>query len=325
MRWIRILDKEEKYAASLGAYLESHLPDCRILIGEPTPMTPEDRADTGNGVVVAGYGYRNWSPGDSEVPVLRLAPWPCQEYPGISAATANSEGPARLGNARDIADAIEQLVPTIPNREASGWIRPRTASRIVAVITDACDRARKTYIEEICSASMESGGRAVYLPFLPAHRMACYPMSPAGGPTLTQLLLNSMEEDTVDNSLGPYLHPARSGVLCIQPAESHEHLLQCHADCIRHVMGMLSRWMAIQPAHSVAVTDIAELPEDTMAAILAICGDLYLYSPHGDDGQPGFSERISPLAARLPSSCRVTRIRKPLPCRLSHGQPDPTD
>jgi hypothetical protein len=60
-----------------------------------------------------------------------------------------------------------------------------------------------------------------------------------------------------------------------------------------------------------------------MATILTMCGDLYLYSPHGDDGWSGFSGRISPLAARLPSGCRVTRICKPLPCRPSYGKPVP--
>ena len=323
MRWVRILDKEDKYAASLGAYLESHLPDCRILIGEPSPMAPDDSAGIQAGVVVAGNGYLNWNAGDSQVPVLRLAPWSCRDDPGISAVRAKEEGPARLGNARDIAEAIEQLVPSKPARGSSGCINLRATSRIVALVTDACDLARKSYIEDICLAAMDSGGKAVYLPFLPAHRMACFPMSPEGGPTLTQLLLNAMEEDTDDHALGPYLHPARSGVLCIRPAESHEHLFQCPPDSIRHVMGMLSRWMEIQPAHSVAVADLAELPEDTMAAILAMCGDLYLYSPPGDDGRSGFSERIAPLAARLPSSCRVTRIRTPPPCRLLHGQPDP--
>ena len=324
MRRIRILDNEEQYAASLGAYLESHLPDCRVLIGEPSPITPDDRTGIQANVVVAGNGYRNWTSNDGQVPVLRLAPWPGMENPDTPGVMENETYPARLGNARKIAEAIEYLAPSNPSRDAPDWTKPRISSRIAALVTDACDQARKSYIENLFASAMNAGGRAVYFPFLPAHRMSCFPMSTEGGPTLTQLLLNAMEEDPDHKALGSYLHPARSGVLCIRPAESHEHLLQCHPDCFRHIMITLNRWMDIQPEHSIAVADLAELPEDTMATILAMCGELFLYSPHEDSGRTGFSERISPLAARLPSSCRVTRIRQPLPCRLSHGYPDPT-
>ena len=312
MRWIRILDNEEAYARNLGTYLEKRLSDCRVVVGEQAPADGEQEESA----VVAGSGYRDWAGAADCTPVLRLAPWICRDSDGED--TTGVQGPGRLGSAREIADALERMMAPSETGYASKAHIAGNA-HVTGLLTDVCDRMRKVHIDHMFSSVIEAGGRAVYFPLLPAHRMACAPMSRAAG-TLTQLLLRAMSEDLDDTVLGNYLHPARSGVLCIQPAESHEHLLQCGADCLRRVMGLLGRWMEHQPAASLAIIDLSELPEDTIAAVLSMCDEFLLLNGHPDGGRYGFHERIGPLIARLPARCRVARINIVPNCRSQEAR-----
>lgn len=310
MRWIRILDKEEAYAKMLGAYLEKRLADCRVVVGEQAPVAAEPGEST-VAAVVAGSGYRDWTGEADCAPVLRLAPWVCLDCDGED--KTGVEGPGRLGSAREIADALERMTKPSGTGFSPG-IRTEGNPHVAGLMADVCDRTRKAHIDRLFTSVIEAGGRAIYLPLLPAHRMACVPMAGTAG-TLTQLLLRAAGEDLDDAVLGSYLHPARSGVLCVQPAESHEHLLQCGTDCLRRVMGLVVRWMEHQPSSSLAIIDLSELPEDVSATVLSMCDELLLLSGHRDGGRYGFHELVGPLVARLPARCRVARVNAIPPCR----------
>jgi len=156
-------------------------------------------------------------------------------------------------------------------------------------------------------------GRVVYLPCLPCSRAAFLPLSPRGQDTLTQLLLLAGAGDPCDGSIGPSLHPSRSGVLCIRPAESHEHLLECGPDVLRSVVSALAHWVETQPLGSIAVVDLAELPEHTTAAALSVCTECHFLIEQ-DAGELRASSRFAPLLARLPPGCRVKRVVLKPPC-----------
>ncbi len=325
MRWIRILDQEDGYARTLGAYLEKQLPGCRMLYGEATGQSAVEPGVPVPDAVVAGSGYRDWQEGDASVPVLRLAPWICRDRDDEASGWDGVEGPGRLGSAREIADAIARMIRTDEPPHPKTDPNVHRQARVVGLMSDACDPVRKGYIERLHAGVQEEGGRAVYLPLLPAYRTACTPMSGNGGSSLTQLLLHAMTDDPDDAVMGTYLHPARSGVLCVPPAESHEHLLQCGPDSLRRIIAALSRWMDRQPAGSLALVDLAELPDNGIAAILAMCGEFRLLVTQDSDSRSGFNERMAPLTARLPVCCRLTRVRVHPPCRPDINRPVKAD
>ncbi|MBP7402199.1 MAG: hypothetical protein KBA30_06250 [Clostridia bacterium] len=301
MKKVRILDMDAGYARALGTYLSGRIPDCGFVIGDTADPGEAEGGGT-IAAVVAGAGYLNWEPADGMAPVLRLSP-------GIG---EEDHGPARLGGARAIAEALERLLGE-PENDA-GPEGPRVpAARVTGFLTDACDRVRREDIAHLLADVTDRGGRAVYLPFLPVHRAACRPMG-GGGMNLTRLLLIAAGEDPDPETVGACLHPARSGVLCMGAAENHGHLSQCGPDALRRVVVAVGRWMARQHPESLAVADIAEIPDDEAAAILAACGGLRLLCAGEDRGRSGFTARIAPLTSRLPPGCRVVRTRISPPC-----------
>ena len=323
MRRIRILDMETAYATALAEYLSRHLDDCETVVG---PAATQDKTIEGSqGVldpqydaVVAGEGYFSWKPDDDRIPVLYLFPHPMD---AVSLDASDTDNPAklpRLGDAHGIASTLERYLESSADPVVASTL-PGRAPGAVGVISEGCDRVRWTFLARLAEQAQERGGRVVYLPCLPRSRTAFLPLSARGSDTLTQLLLLAGAGDSCDSSIGSSLHPSRTGVLCVRPAENHEHLLECGPDALRTVVSALVRWVGGQPDGSIAIVDLAELPESTAAAALSVCTECHLLIEEGIGARDAPS-RFAPLLSRLPPGCRPRRSVLQPPCR--RGSPD---
>lgn len=317
MRQIRILDNDTTYAAALASFLSRRMHDCEAIAGSglPEPIDEsESRTDTGaqDDVVITGEGYLAWQPEDIRMPVLRLSPLPACLVDAGEDDTRNLSRISRLGDACAIAEALERLLDSVPDSRSPS-VQPDTVPGVIGVIGEVCDRIRMSHIVRLTAQAQEHGGRAAYLPCLPGSRASVLPLSTRGPDTLSQILLLAGAGDPCDDAIGPALHPSRSGVLCVRPAESHEHLLECGPDVLRTVVSALVRWIENQPAGSIVIVDLSELAEHDTAAALSVCSECHLLIEQTTGERNGLL-RFAPLLARLPPGCRVRRVVLMPPC-----------
>ncbi len=323
MRRIRILDNDPSYATTLASFLSRRMRDCEAITGLASPQTKDEadsRADDGipDDAVVAGEGYLAWHPEDTRLPVLRLSPLPAYAD-GLGDDSAHEfRRISRLGDARAIAETLERALDS-PSDPHMPPVRPDAGLVVAGVIGDVCDRVRKSHVARLTAQAQKKGGRAAYLPCLPGSRASVLPLSVRGPDTLTQLLLLAGAGDPCDDAMGPSLHPSRSGVLCVRPAESHEHLLECGPAAMRTVVSALVRWVENQPIGSIAVVDLSELPEHAAAAVLSVCTECHLLMEQSA-GERSDPSRFATLLARLPPGCRVRRIVLSPPCLHSASE-----
>lgn len=223
-------------------------------------------------------------------------------------APSNALGPYRLMPVSKLANWLRDQLAALP-------VRPADKRDCMTVTVDMGWFGHESWLRKYLTDAHLSGMNVIYLPLKPTFRMGLI-HSPGQGPNLTALLLRiSQGENLSPGELGHYLEPHPVGYWQFRPPDRSDDVAMASLPAVRELVSLVRRRAeAIRQETGQAVccvVDLAELPLQTMTALVVLADQLAVRFETGDDyARQSFQRELALLLARLPSGCQILEMEQ---------------